>query len=54
MQKANGISFDEASFYKGQVDFESLIAVMQKDPRFLMDSGYQSPLNARLGVRFLF
>jgi outer membrane receptor for Fe3+-dicitrate len=54
MQKANGISFDETAFYSGKVDFDPLIAAMAKDPRFMMDSGFQTPLNARFGVRFLF
>ncbi len=60
MQKSNGISFDEAAFYAGRVNFEPLIAAMLKDPRFLMDgsttanAGFQNPLAARFGVRFLF
>ena len=54
MQKSNGISFDEKAFYQGNVNFDSLIAAIAKDPRFLMDNGFQTPLAARLGVRFLF
>ena len=52
--KTNGISFDEKSFYLGQVDFAPLLAVMAKNPQFLKDNGFQSPLSARVGVRFLF
>jgi hypothetical protein len=54
MQKSDGISFDEKTFYEGKVDFPSLIAKIPLDPRFLLDSGFQTPLTARVGVRFLF
>jgi len=53
-QKTNGISFDERSFYLDQVDFAPLLAAMAKNPQFLMDNGFQTPLSARVGVRFLF
>jgi hypothetical protein len=36
------------------VDFDPLIAAIPLDPRFLMDSGFQAPIQLRLGVRFLF
>ena len=54
MQKTNGISFDESLFYQGKVDFDPLIAAIPLDPRFLMDSGFQNPIQMRFGVRFLF
>ena len=54
MQKVNGIAFNEQAFYRGQVQFEPLIAAMAKDPRFLMPNGFQAPLAARFGVKFLF
>jgi hypothetical protein len=54
MQKANGISFNEELFYQGKVNFEPLLAAMLKDPRFLMANGFQAPIQARVGVRFLF
>jgi hypothetical protein len=54
MQKSNGITFDESLFYQGKVDFDPLIAAIPLDPRFLMDSGFQAPIQLRLGVRFLF
>ena len=54
MQKTNGITFDEKQFYLGQVNFEPLIAAMAKNPAFLMDNGYQAPISARFGVRFIF
>ena len=49
-----GISFDEQAYYQGKVDFDPLIAAAQKEPRFMMNSGYQAPISARFGVRFLF
>jgi len=54
MQKANGIAFNEKAFYLGQVNFDPLLAAMLKDPRFLMANGFQAPIQARFGVRFLF
>ena len=44
----------ESDFYQGKVDFDPLIAAIAKNPRFLMDNGFQAPLTARFGVRFLF
>jgi len=49
-----GILFDETEFYSGKVNFDPLVAAVAKDPRFLMDSGFQAPISARFGVRFLF
>ena len=54
------MSPDEALFYTGQQTIESLIPAalasggMTQDPRFLQDNGYQSPIQARFGVKFLF
>jgi hypothetical protein len=55
-QKADGINFDEHDFYNGLLDFDQLIAEqgVAKDPRFLLDNVYQSPILARFGVKFLF
>ena len=53
---ANGITFDEAAFYRGEVNFDQT-AVAQgvpKDPRYLLPSAYQAPISARFGVRFSF
>jgi hypothetical protein len=52
----NGITFDEAQFYAGQLNFDQLITQqgVQQDPRFLMDSWYQFPISARFGMKFLF
>ncbi|HSK10040.1 MAG TPA: hypothetical protein VK911_10720, partial [Vicinamibacterales bacterium] len=49
-----GVSFDEADFYAGKVNFDSLVAAMEKDPRYLMDNGFQAPISARVGVKFVF
>jgi hypothetical protein len=55
-QKANGVVPDEALFYSGAQTLASLINSQGviPDPRFLMDNGFQLPLQARIGVKFLF
>ena len=55
-QKNNGIAFDETAFYLGQLDFDQLIAAQNvaKDPRFLLYQGFQAPISARFGVKFVF
>jgi hypothetical protein len=55
-QKANGVVPDEALFYGGSQTLASLInsQAVIPDPRFLMDNGFQLPLQARIGVKFLF
>jgi hypothetical protein len=64
MQRTNGITFDQAAFYAGNVSFPNLInqaiaAVPAGnptflDPRFLQDWRYQSPRIARFMVKFAF
>jgi hypothetical protein len=65
LRSGNGLTFDQAAFYAGQIDFEQLIsagtAAAQAagrasftDPRFLMNNDYQSPILARFGLKFLF
>ena len=56
-----GLNINETAFYAGQVNVQSLIDAsafpngsLRLDPRFLMASDYQSPLQARFGVKFLF
>jgi outer membrane receptor protein involved in Fe transport len=55
-----GLNINETAFYAGQVDVQSLIdrtaaaGTLRIDPRFLQDSAYQTPLQARFGVKFLF
>ena len=55
-QKTNGVVPNESLFYTGQQTLASLIASQNivKDPRFLMDNGFQAPIAARVGVKFLF
>jgi len=55
-QKVNGVKPDENLFYTGQQTLAGLITSQNivKDPRFLMDNGYQLPIAARVGVKFLF
>jgi hypothetical protein len=55
-QKINGVVPDETLFYTGQQTLESLIATQNvtKDARFLLNNGFQQPIQARFGVKFLF
>ena len=55
-QKANGVVPDETLFYTGQETLASLITSQHvvQDPRFLMDNAYQLPIQARIGLKFLF
>jgi hypothetical protein len=58
--QSSQINFDEAAFYAGQVNVQSVIdaqlasGLVKADPRFLKDSSFQSPLLARFGVKFTF
>jgi len=55
-QKTNGVMPDEARFYAGRERLASLITSQNviKDPRFLMDNGFQAPLQARFEFRLRF
>lgn len=55
-QKTNGVTPDETLFYTGAQTLEQLITsqAIVRDARFLMDNGFQSPIQARFGVKFLF
>jgi len=48
------VTFNEADFYAGRVDFNALIANLDKSATYLMDETYQSPISARIGVKFTF
>jgi hypothetical protein len=52
----NGITLDQAPFYAHQLNFDQLIQQQNitRDPRFLQNSGFQNPLQARFGVKFTF
>jgi hypothetical protein len=53
-------SYNEALFYAGQLNFDSLIqqaeasGALTADPRFLLANGFQAPIAARFGVKFTF
>ena len=51
-----GDDFDQAAFYAGRLNFEQLARQqgVTIDPRFLKANGYQFPVQARFGVKFLF
>ena len=52
--------YEEVKFYNGQLDFDQLIAKavadgkMTLNPQFLMANGFQAPIQARVGVKFVF
>jgi hypothetical protein len=52
----NGVAIDEAAFYTGRQTIAGQIAALNpaQDPRFLKDNGFQAPLLARFGIKFLF
>jgi hypothetical protein len=50
----NGVTFSEADFYRGKVSVDSLLPGVTKDPRYLMANGFQLPIQARFGVKFMF
>ena len=56
IQRTSGITFDEATFYTSGQNFEQLMTAqgVPRDPRFLQNNGFQSPLEARFGVKFIF
>ena len=55
-QDVNGVTFSEADFYAGRVNFDQVIAAQSivQNPQFLKDSGYQGQLEARFGIRLSF
>jgi len=55
-QYIGGVIPDEDAFYGGRQTLASLITSQRvaQDPRFLMDNGFQAPIQARVGVKFLF
>ena len=52
--------YTESAFYNHQLDFHQLIAAslaagrITADPRFNLASAYQTPIQARFGVKFTF
>ena len=57
-QSVNGVTptGHEVPFYTGAETLESLITSqgVVRDPRFLLNNGFQAPLAARFGVKFIF
>lgn len=55
-QRNDGITFNEADFYAGRLNFSELIRQqhIDIDPRFLQTNVYQAPMAARLNVKFVF
>ena len=56
LQAGQGIDATEEDFYAGRLDADTLIQEqgLQRDPRFLQDSGFQGQREIRLGVAFRF
>jgi hypothetical protein len=57
-RRTGALNITEADFFAGRLDFESLIRAQTSgltlDPRFLQPNSWQTPISARLGVKFLF
>ena len=55
-QYSGGVVPDEDAFYAGRQTLASQITAqgVPQDPRFLRDSAFQNPLQARIGVKFTF
>jgi hypothetical protein len=55
-QRTTSLTLNERAFYQGQYDFNQLIQqqAIEQDPRFLQNNGFQAPIAARFGVKFLF
>jgi hypothetical protein len=60
-RSGSGLDINEVAFYAGQVSVQSLIdaqafpnGALRVDPRFLQNSGFQAPLQARFGVKLSF
>ena len=55
-QYSGGVVPDEDAFYAGRQTMASQITAQRvpQDPRFLMNDGFQNPLQARIGVKFTF
>ena len=55
-QYTGGVTPDEAAFYAGRQTLASLITSQNVvlNPAFLMNDRFQDPIQARVGVKFLF
>jgi hypothetical protein len=57
-RRTGALNITEADFFAGRLDFESLIRAqttgLTLDPRFLQPNSWQTPIAARVGVKFIF
>ena len=57
-RRTGALNITEADFFAGRLDFASLIAAqttgLTLDPRFLQANSWQTPIAARIGVKFVF
>jgi hypothetical protein len=55
-QRTTSVTLNESDLYAGRLDFQQLIQqqAIEQDPRFLQANGFQAPIAARFGVKFLF
>ena len=57
-RRTGALNITEADFFAGRLDFASLIAAqttgLTLDPRFLQPNSWQTPIAARIGVKFVF
>jgi carboxypeptidase family protein/TonB-dependent receptor-like protein len=55
-QYSGGVKLDEVAFYAGQQTIAQQIVAqgVVQNPAFLMNNGFQNPIQARLGFKFLF
>ena len=51
-----GLNIDEPAFFAGQLNFQQLLTAQNAtiDPRFLQANSFQTPIAARVGVKFIF
>jgi len=54
LASGQGVNFTEQAFYSGQVNIDNLVTSIPKDPRFLMNSAFQSARAIRLGAKLSF
>jgi carboxypeptidase family protein/TonB-dependent receptor-like protein len=55
-QRTTSLTLNEADLYSGRLDFQQLIQAqgIEINPRFLQNNGFQIPIQARFGVKFIF
>jgi hypothetical protein len=55
-QRTTSLTINETDLYSGRLDFDQLIQQqgIEINPRFLQPNGFQAPIQARVGVKFLF